>query len=189
MTLNLAKKNISPKHILQQIYLNFLVHHRSSNCALLFVLLLSLVQYCFPVFKNKQSQQTLTLTWDLQYFEDDLTANYKLMEQYWTFHQYNYICFAFKCRNTFIKAFFHMVYSFVTLAMSEFLFNGKILHKALSMGHRQPQAIRGRLSVDLWEVKVFVLSVPTVGNDPSGQCMCVWEYMWVDMSGTNDDGW
>lgn len=41
------------------------------------------------------------------------------------------------------------------------------------MGHQQPRAIRGRLSADLEEVKVFVLSVPTVGNDPSGQCMCV----------------
>lgn len=49
--------------------------------------------------------------------------------------------------------------------------------------YRKPAAPKARLSADLWEVKVFVLSVPTVGNDPSGQCMC------VEVSGTNDDGW
>lgn len=37
------------------------------------------------------------------------------------------------------------------------------------MGRQPLQAIKVRLSADLWEVKVFVLSVPTVGNDPSGQ--------------------
>lgn len=57
------------------------------------------------------------------------------------------------------------------------------------MGHQQPRAIKGRLSADVKIAKVFVLSVPTVGNDPSGQCMCVWEYMQVVVSGTNDDGW